>query len=213
MKLLEISKLHTYVYLLDLDETSQYPEEYCIEHFPNRYEDSKKFKFTEDRLRSIGVGILLYEVLGLEESEISVDESGKPTSDATSMQFSISHSGDYTLLAVSDRLVGVDLERADRKYMSILNRVLTESEKDWFGKMQTLVQTEHELFMKIWTLKESVSKALGLGLALDFRSFDVIPMLEGKEAQIEGHSFIGHTQTYGHTENSEGYILSVCVEN
>jgi len=61
-------------------------------------------------------------------------------------------------------------------------------------------------FEQLWTLKESVMKALGLGLQLDPASFEVLEMVEGKPVTVE------NVKLYGFTIHHDGYCISLCGE-
>lgn len=173
-----------------------------------RIERSAKFKSEDDKKRSICVEYLLNEMV--KEYSINTpvvlnyDEKGKPhildEYGKDLIQFSLSHSGDYVACIVSDNLCGIDIERHSRKrkYESIAKRICTESELK-------LIKNEQE-FYNIWTLKESVLKAVGLGFALDMRKFELTP-LEGKEGfyctVVDDITYVGEV-----IQGPEGYSLS-----
>lgn len=101
------------------------PEAYCRQHFPQRYEKALRFRAADDRRRSICAGVLMNEVLALKECDIRCSEYGKPYSDAGSC-FSLSHSGEYTVLAVSPADVGVDVESTQEDPHDLLPYVLSD---------------------------------------------------------------------------------------
>jgi|GEM_PF-815109 len=117
------------LYILSIEESELVSEEYCKEHFPVRLERAGKYRFREDKLRCIGAGVLLCGAAGIRESELSFNEYGKPLCEGRN--FSISHSGKYIILAVSDNAVGTDIECMARKCMDIEKRVCTEAELAW----------------------------------------------------------------------------------
>ena len=91
---------------------------------------------------------MLGEVLHLAPQAVTITESadGKPLTDGAF--FSISHSGDVAACAVSDREVGLDMERI-RPVPARLGRALE-------GKWQT-----EEEFWLLWTRREAVLKCRG----------------------------------------------------
>ncbi|MDR0788730.1 MAG: 4'-phosphopantetheinyl transferase superfamily protein, partial [Bifidobacteriaceae bacterium] len=71
------------------------------------------------------------------------------------VNFNISHTKNYILVAVSDSEIGVDIEELPDFSMLDLKNVFTENEIE--------NQTEQYL-LKIWTMKESYLKCRGIGL-------------------------------------------------
>ncbi len=95
------------------------------------------------------------------EIEISIGLQGKPQ--VTGLEFNLSHSGDVVAYAVSDRPVGIDVERIRSMDLSgIIQRFFAPSE---FAAWQKLPPAEQELaFFQTWTVKEAYLKAIGTGL-------------------------------------------------
>lgn len=88
------------------------------------------------------------------------------------VHFSLSHSGDRAVLAVSDAEVGADVERLRCfDHLALARRYFHPTE------VAALLDLEGEAqrwaFFLTWTLKESVVKALGLGLSVPLDSFAV----------------------------------------
>lgn len=196
------------IYKMTIEEAAQYSEEYCRLHFPLRYEKAMQFRFHEDRLRCIGAGALLYETLGLEDSDLRTGEYGKPLADACDLHFNLSHSGEYIVLATARTPVGVDIERLDRKPgrdpAGLIRYVAAPEERDWIYQGAD----DHEQakrFLQLWTMKESVVKALGEGLHRELSSFDVLPLLRGEEVRLDDQTLCGRM------EMEDQYALSVCV--
>ncbi len=196
------------IYKMTIEEAAQYSEEYCRLHFPLRYEKAMQFRIHEDRLRCIGAGALLYETLGLEDSDLRTGEHGKPLADSCDLHFNLSHSGEYIVLATARTPVGVDIERLDRKagrgLAGLIRYVAAPEERDWIYQGAD----DHEQakrFLQLWTMKESVVKALGDGLYRSFSSFNVLPLLRGEDMRL------GSQMLCGRTEAKDQYALSVCI--
>lgn len=101
---------------------------------------------------------------------------GKPELDrATSLQplcFNLSHTDGLAACAVvHGHTVGLDVEVLDRRLEvgALARAVLTEEEQTELRSATNAV----EAFLDIWTVKEAVAKAVGLGLRLPFRSVRV----------------------------------------
>ena len=107
---------------------------------------------------------------------IEIDENGRPFSSG-GPHFSISHSGDHVLMAVSEEptlAVGIDIEFADRKIdlARICERVCTADERAWIDEGANLALAR---FFELWTCKEAALKARGMGLGIDPRAAIYVP--------------------------------------
>jgi len=192
------------LYVMPIKLVSSISEEYCNKHFPLRMERAAKFRFREDRLRCIGAGALLYGIAGIREEEISYNRFGKPM--CAGKNFSLSHSGDYVILSLSDAYVGTDVEDMRRTYKDVSSRVCTEDELKWLG--EALDEPESSLrFYILWTLKESIMKAEGKGLAMNPSAFSVLPIINKKSI------LIGEREYFGETITMNNHCISVCGNN
>lgn len=96
------------------------------------------------------------------------DEFGKPFfENINGFYFSISHSFPFYAAAVSDRPIGIDVEKIRDVNLNIAKRMFTENEREYIGK-------DKIRFFEIWTKKEAYSKFTGKGLGEKFSSFDVL---------------------------------------
>ena len=159
---------------------------------------------TDEALRSLAAGLLLSAVLGRDDPPRRT-EYGKPYYDDTP-SFSLSHAGDYALLAVSGAgRVGVDVERERTVAIDALaKRFFPPEEQALLAK--TPISAQKSLFFTIWTLKESYVKADGRGFSVSPRSYAVLPrdpngaLLSGGDAP---YSFFRPTAP-------DGYFVAVC---
>jgi 4'-phosphopantetheinyl transferase len=90
-----------------------------------------------------------------------------------SLEFNVSHSESCVAIGVSTKgSIGIDIECLDPvRRTGIVYEVLTEAERDRLQKLSA--DRQWSAFVRIWTAKEACSKALGLGLSLDFQTMDV----------------------------------------
>ncbi len=162
---------------------------------------SKENKETEHALgRS-----LLHHGLELEYGDtwdVCEAEGGKPyLKDAEHVHFNISHTKGLVVCGISDREIGVDVERIREFKEAILRKACAPQEQEYVMAANGLERAER--FFRLWTLKESYIKAIGKGLAfpLDQISFS----FEGDEirASIPGWR-------YEQFQYGEQYIVSVC---
>jgi 4'-phosphopantetheinyl transferase len=131
---------------------------------------------TRDRLQFVARRVALRSILaryvGVDPDalELRPDSNGKPLLLAPhgrpALQFNLSHTPGLALIAVTEALpVGVDIERvrpvpeADQ----IAARFFTAREQAVL--MQLSAARRHAAFIRIWTHKEAVLKAEGVGLA------------------------------------------------
>ncbi|PKH54911.1 4-phosphopantetheinyl transferase [Shewanella sp. Choline-02u-19] len=121
-----------------------------------------------------------------DEWQFEYGEKGKPRLtqaqfERTGIDFNLSHSGDWLLLAIHQQPVedkvpstlelGVDIERCrtSTNIHSILNHYFSEPETAALLALPNELQRDR--FFDLWALKESYIKAKGLGLALSLKSF------------------------------------------
>lgn len=113
---------------------------------------------------------VLARYLGLRPSSVMLRRSrtGKPELEGSPFDFSLAHSGDVALVAVArGREVGVDVEllRAGTESWSLSSHALTHSER---ARLQGLPMAQRSgAFLSMWTRKEALLKAVGVGLASD----------------------------------------------
>ncbi len=184
---------------LNIHEFTAADEEKVKTVLPKRYERAGRFADGEDRLRCLAGGILLIRHLGLEnEDKLLYGEFGKPYL-AEGPQFNLAHSGDWAVLAISDKPVGIDIEHIGSRNVRKLARSFPAEEFDWMQSEDAL-----ERFYMLWTMKESVMKASGRGLNLDPRSFSVLPAIEGNNLEIDGAAWYPESFVF------DDYVIAVC---
>lgn len=126
-----------------------------------------------DRKRSVAGGLLakkyLSKIYGVpkEKIEIKKGEHSKPYALNIPAHFNISHSGNYVVLAISDRPIGVDLELIEDFSAIVAKKLLNEDELKYVSeigsqKKKSLMQ---RCFYEIWTAKEAYLKYIGSGLS------------------------------------------------
>lgn len=136
-----------------------------------------RLRFRKDKNLSLGAEIcLIYALhkLGIERlPEITVGEHGKPYfKDKNGIFFSLSHSGDFVLCAVSDTEVGCDIEKIAEADPGIARHFFTAAEHDRIASLPDKAAKTKE-FYRYWVLKESFLKATGRGLSLSLDKFEI----------------------------------------
>ena len=130
---------------------------------------AERFVREEDRLLSLGGSLLLEKFAGpLDKLKYGPD--GKPCFDAGEGPFfNISHSVDLAGILVSDEHeVGLDIEKIRPGFSDLQDFCLSEEERE-----------SGEDFLKLFTAKESLCKAIGTGLTDEIKTVPAIP-LEGR---------------------------------
>ena len=146
---------------------------------PERAERARRFRFEKDRLLCLGAGFLMMRVLGIRnEKEIRYGENSKPYAPGYPA-FNLSHSGAWCALATGGAsMIGFDLEEIDQRHTDIAAEVYTDAELRWMQADPV------DRFFRLWTWKESVMKATGLGMVLEPYTFEVLPFAAGHTVMI-----------------------------
>ena len=185
------------VWLLSTDAVTEADASALRVQFPQRYARAERMKRPEARLRSLAATLLLRDALALrDEAQLRYGPQGKPFLPG-GPAFSLSHSGAFAALAVDAHPVGLDLERVEPARMRAIRRVCTPEELDWAGEdpLRTF---------RLWTWKEAVMKATGLGFALAPESFSALPFVIGGAVETAGGVW------YAGSADVQGHALAVC---
>ena len=160
------------------DRLDQYTDEAYEAHLASlpvwRREKALQYKKLDDRKRSVLAFVLLQRALreeyGITEiPEFVYNEFGKPSSPNLSIHFSLSHCKDAVACAISDHNIGLDVECIMPYNPDVARRVCTADEL----KMLEQSSNKDVEFIKLWTVKEAISKYEGMGLSLQFAEIDV----------------------------------------
>ncbi len=98
---------------------------------------------------------------------------GKPyLKDYPDIHFSLSHSGNMAVLAISDGEVGIDVQESRGFQEKVTKRFYQEEEIKRIEATED-IENKEKLFYQIWTGKEAYIKYTGKGMGQDIRSFFV----------------------------------------
>ncbi len=154
-------------------------------------EKAGRFRRNMDRESSISargaLRVLLSGYTGIPASEIHFcySKNGKPHLSDSDVDFNVSHSGDWVVLAFGrNRNIGVDVEKIKPKMdvMSIASRYFTDEEIDFIET----AKDRHTMFFQLWARKEAYVKACGSTLFTELGTFSV-PL--GERAKKDGWFF------------------------
>lgn len=119
-----------------------------------------------------------YWNLTSEDYRIDRGEKGKPfIVGVENVFFNISHSGDYVVCAVSDREIGIDIEKRAKARMEVAKRFFHERELNYLAGLRQ--EHQDRSFFDYWAVKESFLKYIGTGLTRPLNTFVVDFGLEG----------------------------------
>lgn len=164
-------------------------------------------KQEKSRKQSMGVGLLLQKVLALyhmQDSKVFIGEHGKPMVDG--LEFSLSHSGDLVICAVSDKSVGCDVEEIRKAPKGVAERYFSDSEQEYLDQFSG--EEYDKAFFRIWTLKESYVKMTGEGMGVPMEEYEVI--VDDCARVIRDGGVQG---CYVSEVEIPGYIISICAES
>lgn len=180
---------------INISEISDIEYSKTAEFFPETTKQIKNYR-PDDRKRTLAGRYLLKkmirELYGREEFTVKLNENGKPYLDFC--YFSISHSGDVAVCAVSDFPVGVDIERVDSFKRRDRYMLFSGTESEYVNKSDS-----QNRFYTLWTRKEAYVKAKDGVIADAAKTELVTPDFKLKD-KYDGFGF--------KTEKSDGYILS-----
>lgn len=126
--------------------------------------DRQRFIISHGTLRQI-----LGQYLGIPPEQVPLQATalGKPYVAGTPIAFNLSHSGQWAAIAVTTKTpVGIDIEasRPIANLSSLGRRVFSPAEQAAFAAIPSADQSS--AFFQLWTRKEALLKAIGLGLHL-----------------------------------------------
>ena len=107
----------------------------------------------------------LLQLKNLSFEDLKYNKSGKPELDNNFI--SITHSFDYSGIILSDRKVGIDIEKLRPSIVKISKKFINQHEINLIGELSI------ENLTKVWTIKEAIFKAFGFS-GIDFQKNIII---------------------------------------
>ena len=146
---------------------------------PERWAALRRIPHEAARAQSIAAELLLcwavrqFKPQGVPVPPVrSLSPKGKPYfAQNPGFAFSLSHAGDWAVLAVCDAPVGVDIEAVGQDRPQVVARFFHPREQDAYFALPEDARTD--AFYTLWVRKEAVVKALGDGMHRPFASFAV----------------------------------------
>ncbi|HEY2492503.1 MAG TPA: 4'-phosphopantetheinyl transferase superfamily protein [Paenibacillus sp.] len=181
-----------------------------------RRKKSERYKFYNDRVRSVVSECLVRAVIGQRMDTVTVPiifnvgPYGKPfVENIPELHFNISHSGTWVVCVVGSGPVGIDIEEIKPINTEVARLVFSDEEK---ATLEAIIGDEQlDYFYDIWTLKESYVKTIGMGLSHPLRSFS-FQLHDGGAARIEPLD-LQERYSFHRIDFQEKYKLSLCTSN
>lgn len=185
-----------------------------------RQEKADSLLLERDKRLSVGAWLLLeqafhIEGLCLDDYPIKRSDQGKPYASGCPLHFSISHSGEYAMCAVSRAgEVGCDIQRISAYDAGLARACMMPCEVEEIEVLPYVPQRAYA-FCRHWVAKESHVKALGCGLAKNLASFFVGLHDEGGKAPFGSIRIFDDAPAGGaaafEVPAPKGYCAAVCV--
>lgn len=148
-----------------------------LKKFPPDYQNKVlSFRKWEDaQLSLLGRLLLVYGMNDLDKKfddyQLEYTDYHKPFFINSDLKFNISHSGNLVVCAISKELeVGIDVEFINDINIEIFQNQMTVGELEKINN----VEDSNNAFYEYWTKKEAVVKALGKGLSIPLKSFEIV---------------------------------------
>ena len=148
----------------------------------------------------------LIKYLSINPQNLKYDSLGKPFFE-NNFKISISHSGLYAAVIVSDTAVGIDIETINDRILKIKSKYL-ETELNYPLELNT------ETSLLYWNIKESVYKALDK-TGIDFKENILVPPLDMKKNVVKSW-YIDDDKIYSFDTRfkiSKKYTLAYVIKN
>ncbi|MCR5337193.1 MAG: 4'-phosphopantetheinyl transferase superfamily protein [Lachnospiraceae bacterium] len=135
---------------------------------------------------------------------LQYEENGRPFLEGEGRDdipyLSISHSGYYAAVALSDQRVGIDIEHSRKISGAVAKKILTQDEYKEYETICSKSEDAAEYLLEKWTQKEAVAKLDGSGVFTLLPSLSDGDWLQAKEIEINS------------IKPAEGYFLSVAYQ-
>lgn len=190
------------LYYADISGVPTVPPEGLMSEY--RLRKLEKLRPELNRKQSIGAELLLNYAVKKNFPNVSLPLNikssvmGKPYCDNLPEYFSLSHSGNFAICAISEREIGADIQKKSPYRENLAKRQFTLEEYNYVQHSPD----KDAAFTEIWSRKESCVKALGIGISLELNSFSVIP---------DNEIALCDKQLSVWSGNIDRYSISVCT--
>ncbi len=177
------------------------------------------YRFDKDKRLSLGAGFLLQKALGdigISEYEIGYGKREKPyLIGHENIFFNLSHSGNMAAFGISDREIGVDIEKEKEFRPTLINYVFNDGDKELAKELiKSIGLSDEQVYTRLWTVKESIMKYTGIGIGLEPKKIELYGKLDAGEYPV----IYARSSEYDFEKlkltciDLDGYQLTVCSE-
>lgn len=177
-------------------------------------ERSQKYHFEKDKNRFIicrallKISLAAHVKLPVSKLTIAIDSNKKPYLPSfPKLFFNVSHTATYALIAISEVLVGIDIEKIDREFDYSEAARTVFNNKDVAKMIQA--EDQKQTFFTYWTRKEAIVKAIGTGITKNFRE---IPARDGEHKVLETYLSKTKKITVLSFNLEVDYMASIAIE-
>ncbi|MBQ3567236.1 MAG: 4'-phosphopantetheinyl transferase superfamily protein [Oscillospiraceae bacterium] len=167
----------------------------------NKLSHKKQLKSS---LNEILTDVLAQLDINYTQDNLVYGEHGKPyLKNINNVFFNISHCHELGVCTVSDTEVGIDAENIRKWSPLVPKRVFSDRENNFLEN----AENKDEAFFRLWTLKESFVKAIGIGISYPLKTCEFLFDNENIIASgCDGCSFLQIIL-------NDTFICSACVKN
>lgn len=168
-------------------------------------ESINNIKNYNDKKRSILGEILLIKLLkeiDIDYNELTIKKNkyGKPYIINNKFYYNISHSHDYVICAISNKKIGIDIEKIRPVNKRIATQFSTNNELKYINEYNNN-QLVYKRFFTIFTLKEAYFKCIGTNLN----------NIKKLEFNLNASSIISNKKNYKfNTKIINNYVIAIC---
>jgi len=119
--------------------------------------------------------------------------------------FNLSHSGEWAAVAINAGQVGIDIEKIAPTDQLVAQNYFSAEELDY---LRWSKKRKPEAFYEIWTLKESLVKAMGQGLSRSLKQFSF--KIIGKQIIFKNNGRTVSSWNFTSRRLAKNYQLAVC---
>lgn len=167
-----------------------------------------KYKYDLDKYLSLATELLLkygFKLLNIDINLNDINYDNKPSLN-NNYYFNFSHSGKYTICALSKNEVGIDIQEIKDFNINVAKRFFHENE---YNKLLSLdLDSQKELFYDYFSSSEAFVKNIGVGMNLAFNEFEII-----FDEKIKVRQNINNNEYYFRKYNKEQYVIFTCCRN
>lgn len=206
---MKMSKTKVYIADTEFLKDKTVFEKHYLKASAMRKRKIDSFVFMKDKMLCLTAEMLLKKALsdmGISDFEITYGSYGKPYLKDCPLYFNLSHSENMVMCVVSDKEVGCDVEKISQIELEVAKRFFFTTEYDAILKAED-EKSQQEMFFRLWTLKESFMKAVGLGMKLPLDSFrvDIVDEKATVFQKVNKNSYYFKEYNF-----NNGYRFAVC---